>query len=125
MLKVIQEALTFDDVLLVPDASNILPSQASLKTQLTSKIQLNIPQLRHAHQRKNKSMIWSAEGHRRKNLASKFHREAGAIVREFSPSLSNLQSSFFTLSCRVKSASLCELLFLASKICSQCKSLLH
>ena len=43
MLKVIQEALTFDDVLLVPDASNILPSQASLKTQLTSKIQLNIP----------------------------------------------------------------------------------
>ena len=43
MLKVIQEALTFDDVLLVPDASNILPSQALLKTQLTSKIQLNIP----------------------------------------------------------------------------------
>ena len=43
MLKVIQEALTFDDVLLVPDASNILPSQASLNTQLTSKIQLNIP----------------------------------------------------------------------------------
>ena len=43
MLKVIQEALTFDDVLLVPNASNILPSQASLKTQLTSKIQLNIP----------------------------------------------------------------------------------
>ena len=41
MLKVIQEALTFDDVLLVPDASNILPSQALLKTQLTSKIQLN------------------------------------------------------------------------------------
>ena len=43
MLKVIQEALTFDDVLLVPDASNILPSQALLNTQLTSKIQLNIP----------------------------------------------------------------------------------
>ena len=43
MLKVIQEALTFDDVLLVPDNSNILPSDASLKTQLTSKIQLNIP----------------------------------------------------------------------------------
>ena len=43
MLKVIQEALTFDDVLLVPNHSNILPSDASLKTQLTSKIQLNIP----------------------------------------------------------------------------------
>ena len=43
MLKVIQEALTFDDVLLVPNHSSILPSDASLKTQLTSKIQLNIP----------------------------------------------------------------------------------
>ena len=45
MLKVIQEALTFDDVLLVPNHSNILPSDACLKTQLTSKIQLNIPLL--------------------------------------------------------------------------------
>jgi IMP dehydrogenase len=43
MLKVIQEALTFDDVLLVPDHSNVLPSDASLKTYLTSKIELNIP----------------------------------------------------------------------------------
>ena len=43
MLKVIQEALTFDDVLLVPNYSSILPSNAALKTQLTSKIQLNIP----------------------------------------------------------------------------------
>jgi len=45
MLKVIQEALTFDDVLLVPNHSNILPSDASLKSHLTSKIQLNIPLL--------------------------------------------------------------------------------
>ena len=45
MLKVIQEALTFDDVLLVPNQSNILPSDASLKSHLTSKIQLNIPLL--------------------------------------------------------------------------------
>ena len=45
MLKVTQEALTFDDVLLVPNHSSILPSDASLKTQLTSKIQLNIPLL--------------------------------------------------------------------------------
>ena len=43
MLKVIQEALTFDDVLLVPHHSNVLPSDASLKTHLTSKIELNIP----------------------------------------------------------------------------------
>ena len=43
MLKVIQEALTFDDVLLVPNSSNVLPSDTSLKTSLTSKIQLNMP----------------------------------------------------------------------------------
>tara|TARA_B100000886_G_scaffold13413_1_gene8707 strand:+ start:765 stop:2231 length:1467 start_codon:yes stop_codon:yes gene_type:complete len=43
MLKVTQEALTFDDVLLVPNSSNVLPSETSLKTSLTSKIQLNMP----------------------------------------------------------------------------------
>ncbi len=43
MVKVIQEALTFDDVLLVPNYSSILPSDASLKTYLTPKIQINIP----------------------------------------------------------------------------------
>ena len=43
MLKVIQEALTFDDVLLVPNRSAILPTDASLKTSLTAKIELNIP----------------------------------------------------------------------------------
>ena len=35
--------LTFDDVLLVPGASDILPSDANLQTQLTSEINLNIP----------------------------------------------------------------------------------
>jgi IMP dehydrogenase len=44
-MRVIQEALTFDDVLLVPSYSNILPRDASLKTQLTRSIQLNIPLL--------------------------------------------------------------------------------
>jgi len=44
-MRVIQEALTFDDVLLVPAYSNILPRDASLKTQLTRNIQLNIPLL--------------------------------------------------------------------------------
>jgi len=43
MLKVIQEALTFDDVLLVPNQSAILPNDTSLKTSLTAKIELNIP----------------------------------------------------------------------------------
>ncbi|HZG31683.1 MAG TPA: IMP dehydrogenase, partial [Sphingopyxis sp.] len=35
--------LTFDDVLLVPGPSDILPSDANLSTQLTSEISLNIP----------------------------------------------------------------------------------
>lgn len=41
--KIIEEAITFDDVLLVPAYSEILPSQVSLKTNLTQKIELNIP----------------------------------------------------------------------------------
>ncbi|MFI3256138.1 MAG: IMP dehydrogenase [Psittacicella sp.] len=38
-----QEALTFDDILLVPAYSEILPSSVSLQTKLTKKITLNIP----------------------------------------------------------------------------------
>ncbi len=41
--KVVQEALTFDDVLLLPAASNILPANADTKTRLTRKIRLGIP----------------------------------------------------------------------------------
>ncbi len=44
-MRVIQEALTFDDVLLIPAHSNILPRDVSLKTQLTRAITLNIPLL--------------------------------------------------------------------------------
>jgi len=39
----IREALTFDDVLLVPGASQVLPSEADLRTRLTRAISLNIP----------------------------------------------------------------------------------
>lgn len=39
----IPEALTFDDVLLVPAYSEVLPSQVTLETQLTKRIRLNIP----------------------------------------------------------------------------------
>lgn len=41
--KIIKEALTFDDVLLVPAKSDILPKDADLSTKLTQKITLNIP----------------------------------------------------------------------------------
>ena len=43
MLRIAQEALTFDDVLLVPAHSEVLPHTADLKTKLTRKINLNVP----------------------------------------------------------------------------------
>ncbi|NEZ46802.1 IMP dehydrogenase [Clostridium niameyense] len=43
MAKIIKQAYTFDDVLLVPNKSEVLPKEVSLKTQLTKKIKLNIP----------------------------------------------------------------------------------
>jgi IMP dehydrogenase len=44
-MRLLQKALTFDDVLLVPAYSNILPADTSLKTRLTRNIALNIPLL--------------------------------------------------------------------------------
>ncbi|MEQ5837059.1 IMP dehydrogenase [Marinobacter mangrovi] len=43
MLRIAEEALTFDDVLLVPGYSEVLPKDVSLETQLTKGISLNIP----------------------------------------------------------------------------------
>ena len=42
-MRINQQALTFDDVLLVPARSEVLPNQAVLKTRLTRDIDLNIP----------------------------------------------------------------------------------
>src|SRR6476660_10573123 len=42
-MRLLQKALTFDDVLLVPAYSNILPANTSLRTKLTRNISLNIP----------------------------------------------------------------------------------
>src|SRR5678815_2125343 len=41
--KIVGEALTFDDVLLLPRASDVLPSQCDTRTRLTRRVQLNIP----------------------------------------------------------------------------------
>jgi IMP dehydrogenase len=43
MLRIAQEALTFDDVLLLPGYSEVIPSDVSLRTRLTRTIELNIP----------------------------------------------------------------------------------
>ena len=45
MLRIASEALTFDDVLLLPAYSQVLPSEVSLETRLTRDIRLNIPLL--------------------------------------------------------------------------------
>jgi IMP dehydrogenase len=42
-MRIVQEALTFDDVLLLPAHSRVLPRDASLRTRLTRTITLNIP----------------------------------------------------------------------------------
>jgi IMP dehydrogenase len=42
-MRVIQKALTFDDVLLLPAHSRVLPRDVSLKTRLTRKLHLNLP----------------------------------------------------------------------------------
>ena len=44
-MRIVQEALTFDDVLLLPDYSAVLPKNVSLRTHLTRAITLNIPLL--------------------------------------------------------------------------------
>jgi len=41
--KILKEGITFDDVLLIPAKSDVLPNEVSLKTRLTKKITLNLP----------------------------------------------------------------------------------
>ena len=43
MSKILKEGITFDDILLVPNYSNILPKDVDLSTKLTKKITINIP----------------------------------------------------------------------------------
>ncbi|RUM50611.1 MAG: IMP dehydrogenase, partial [Marinomonas sp.] len=43
MLRIAQQALTFDDVLLIPGYSEVLPKDVSLKTRITKGIELNLP----------------------------------------------------------------------------------
>ena len=41
--KIVKEGITFDDVLLIPAKSEVLPSEVDVSTYLTKKIRLNIP----------------------------------------------------------------------------------
>lgn len=44
-MRIVQEALTFDDVLLIPAHSTVFPKEVDLRTQLTKGIKMNIPLL--------------------------------------------------------------------------------
>ena len=64
MGQIIGDGITFDDVLLVPAYSQVIPNQVDLSTWLTKKIRLNIPmmsagdaELRHQVIRVLKSML--------------------------------------------------------------------
>ena len=65
MLRIAKEALTFDDVLLVPAHSTVLPNTADLSTQLTKTIRLNIPMLSAAM-----DTVTEARGYRRHRKAA-------------------------------------------------------
>ena len=41
--KIVKEGLTYDDVLLIPAYSNVLPNQVSLKSKFTRNIEINAP----------------------------------------------------------------------------------
>ena len=49
MGKIIGEGITFDDVLLVPSYSEVIPNQVDLSTYLTKGIKLNIPMMSAGH----------------------------------------------------------------------------
>ena len=42
-MKIVKRALTFEDVLLVPQYSEILPKQVDVKTRISKNVTLNIP----------------------------------------------------------------------------------
>ena len=45
MGKIIGESITFDDVLLVPSYSEVIPNQVNLETWLTKTVKLSIPMM--------------------------------------------------------------------------------
>ena len=45
MGKIVAEGITFDDVLLIPAYSEVIPNQVDLTTRLTKNIRLNIPMM--------------------------------------------------------------------------------
>ena len=88
-MRLLQKALTFDDVLLVPAYSNILPKDTSLRTRLTRNISLNIPLLSAAMDTVTESRLAIAMAQEggigiiHKNLSPKDQAKEVAKVKRF------------------------------------------
>jgi IMP dehydrogenase len=88
-MRIIQKALTFDDVLLVPAHSSVLPRDVSLRTKLTRNISLNIPLLSAAMDTVTESRLAIALAQEggigivHKNMSSQAQADKVAKVKRF------------------------------------------
>jgi len=94
-MRSIEQALTFDDVLLVPAHSTVLPKDVSLKTQLTKKIALNIPLVSAAMDTVTESSLAIALAEEgglgivHKNMSPELQAEHAAKVKRFESGVVN------------------------------------
>ena len=88
-MRLLEQALTFDDILLVPARSNILPKEVSLATQLTQNITINIPLLSAAMDTVTESELAIAMAEEggigiiHKNMSPKLQAEHVSKVKRF------------------------------------------
>ena len=83
-MRVVQKALTFDDVLLIPAHSAVLPRDVSLSTQLTKEITLNLPLLSAAMDTVTEGRLAIALAVP-KHLSQTFHGDVMRIVQRVTP----------------------------------------
>ena len=81
--KILKEALTFDDVLLVPRRSNFIPREAETKTKFSRNISINIPLISAAMDSLRNQVIATQEGGKAlyKNLIEEQARGSGQVKR--------------------------------------------
>ena len=99
-MRVITKALTFDDVLLVPAHSSVLPRDVSLATQVSRNIRLNIPLLSAAMDTVTEARLAIALAQEggigivHKNLPARAQAAEVAKVKRFESGCSRIRSRF-------------------------------